>query len=385
MKKHTKSPLLIYIFLLIIIGLIFVSLSSLTEASNFGDKYSFIKKQLAWVGISTICLYLSSLVDIATIRRLSPLFYFISLVGLVLVFVPGLDHPVLGARRWIDIKISLIQPSEFLKISSILFFSHIFTKDKFKNLKYTFLYLIPPLILIILQPNLSAIILIASLVITIYYLSGAPLSSLLIFCLIGACASLILVFISPYRLARLQGLLGEEESYHNRQILLALSSGGLFGKGLANSDQKYKFLPKISTDSILAVIGEETGFLGIALIVYLYLILINYLLKLANQIPDQFSSLYLSGLATWIAYQSLINISAIVAIIPLTGVPLPFISYGGSSLLSLMIAVGLAKNIEKKYQHLLYSDNDSFTNRRPSYSRSRTGQTTKKRRHQVED
>ena len=152
-------------------------------------------------------------------------------------------------------------------------------------------------------------------------------------------------------------------SFSGGGVVGGVSSGGWFGKGFGASDQKYRFLPKISTDSILAVIGEEIGFFGLSIIFFIYLSLTIYLLKIAQIIPDQFDSLFLSGLAIWISYQALINISATVAIIPLTGVPLPFISYGGSSLVSLLIAVGLARNIEIKHKQLIYSSYDRQNHR----------------------
>jgi cell division protein FtsW len=199
-----------------------------------------------------------------------------------------------------------------------------------------------------------------------FYLSGAKTLPILLTCLSFTGLAFVLVITSPYRLSRLQTLLNPEDSqnsYHSNQIILSLSSGGLFGKGFANSDQKYRFLPKISTDSILAIIGEEMGFLGTFTIIAIYVFLITHLIKASSLIKDQFSSLIISGTACWIAFQTLINIAAIANIIPLTGVPLPFVSYGGSSLTTLMIAMGLTYNIENKHGLLLYSDNDKKNHR----------------------
>ncbi|HEX8923796.1 MAG TPA: FtsW/RodA/SpoVE family cell cycle protein, partial [Patescibacteria group bacterium] len=235
------------------------------------------------------------------------------------------------------------------------------------------------------QPNLSTALLVSLIVVTIYYLSGGEVKELFILSAVATFLSILLIIISPYRFSRLHTLLdpngNSTTAYHTNQIVISLASGGLFGKGLANSDQKYKYLPKLATDSILAVIGEETGFIGLTSILLIYLYLIVYLLKLSQSLHDSFSSLVVSGVAAWISYQSLINISAIAAIIPLTGVPLPFISYGGSSLFTLLTAIGLVRNIEKHHYQLVYSTDGSKEHqnnrhhRNPPHSGPGTDQT----------
>jgi cell division protein FtsW len=390
--KKTKSPLLFLVFSLIFIGLIFISISSLSEANtSLGDKFFFIKKQVFWIILGIIAFYTTSKVKIETIKKFSFLFYAASILCLVLVLIPGLGNQALGATRWLNLGFTSIQPSEILKLSSIIYFSYLFSKTEKRNIKNLIIYLGIPFVLIIIEPNLSTAILISAIVSSIYYLSGGeilPIFGVFVLILI---LSIPLIFLSPYRSARLKTFLEpqqnqETSSYHSNQIILALSSGGFFGKGFANSDQKYKFLPKISTDSILAVIGEEVGFIGLLVVLLIYFSLINYLLKFSQTIEDPFQSLLVSGTACWIAYQSLINISAIAALIPLTGIPLPFISYGGSSLLTLFIAIGLVRNIEKKQKMLIYSKSERNQNkkknnhhRNPSHSSLRTHSTTKKR------
>jgi len=314
--------------------------------------------------ISTIAFYIASKIKIGIIKKLSLTFYLLSIVGLILVLIPGLSNEALGARRWLNLGPLSFQPTEILKLSSIIFFASHFSNEKFRNFKNLIFYLVGPFILIILEPNLSTAVLITAIVVSIFYLAGGKILPLFGLCITIVGLSLILVLTSPYRSARLQTLLNpqnntESTSYHSNQIILSLSSGGFFGKGFANSDQKYKFLPKISTDSILAIIGEETGFLGIIVILFIYIFLIFYLLKLSSNLTDQFQSLVVAGTACWIGYQCLINFAAIAAIIPLTGVPLPFISYGGSSLITLLTAIGLVRNIEKSNPLLIYSDDDS--------------------------
>jgi len=362
--KKTKSPLLFLVFSLVFIGLVFISISSLGEASSsIGDKFFYIKKQGFWLILGIISFYITSKVNIKTIKKFSFVLYALSIISLILVLIPALGNQALGARRWLNLGFTSIQPSEILKLTSIIYFSFLFSKPENRNIKNLVFYLGLPFILIIIEPNLSTAILISAIVSSIYYLSGGDVLPLFyIFCVILV-VSIPLIFLSPYRSARLKTFLEpqqnqETSSYHSNQIILSLSSGGFFGKGFANSDQKYKFLPKISTDSILAVIGEEVGFIGIFAVLLVYLSLINYLLKFSQTIEDPFQSLLVSGTACWIAYQSLINISAIVALIPLTGVPLPFISYGGSSLMTLFVVIGLVRNVEKNQKSLLYSKGD---------------------------
>ncbi len=389
--RKDKSPLISLVFFLIGVGFTFISISSLTEANNTaGDKFYFLKKQGFWILVSLIALFIASKIKIEIIKKISSLIYFGSIIGLILVLIPGFSNQTLGAHRWLNLGIFSFQPSELFKFSSIIYFAIIFSQESKRNLTNLVFHLSIPFVLIILEPNLSTAILTSAIIISMYYLAGGKIMPLFIFCasLISLC--FILVISSPYRSARLQTLInpesnGDSTSYHSNQIVLSISSGGLFGKGFANSDQKYRFLPKISTDSILAIIGEEMGFFGVLIVLLIYVFLISYLIKISTLIKnDQFASLLISGVACWIAYQSLINISAIANIIPLTGVPLPFVSYGGSSLLTLMTSIGLVRNLEKRHSLLLYSDNDSNQkkdshHRNPSYSGRRTNSPTSTR------
>lgn len=359
-----KSPLIISVLLLTLIGIFFIAISSLSEASStIGDQFFFLKKQLTWIPISLIAFFIASKINLKLIIKFITPAYLFSILLLVLVFVPQLGSTALGASRWINLGIISFQPSELYKLISIIFFSYMFSQEKYRHTKNLTIYLLPALILVILEPNLSTAILITTIIFTLFYISGGNILAIFSISAFAVLMGIVLIFTSPYRQARLQTLLDPQDeqsiSYHSQQITIAIASGGLTGKGFANSDQKYKFLPKLSTDSILAVIGEETGFIGITIIIYLYLVLIFYLLKIGRLIQDQFQSLIIVGIACWIAFQALINIFAVASLIPLTGIPLPFISYGGSSLMALYAAIGLAKNIENINQSLLYSNSDA--------------------------
>jgi len=368
-KIKPGSPLLFYISSLVIIGLLFISVSSLFEAqASQGDPFFFLRKQALWVGIGFLLFLISSVLNLEFFRKYSFYFYLFSIILLIAVLIPGLGVKVLGARRWFDLGPINIQPSEIFKLISVIFFSALFADPKQSTFKNLFLFLIPAFTLIVFEPNLSTAILIGAIVFSIYYLSGGPNFPLFLTFLIFFVLGIGLVIFSPYRLARFKTLLNQEENpnqnYHRQQIIISLASGGWSGKGIANSDQKYKFLPKISTDSILAIVGEETGFIGLSGLIFLFISLIVYLFKLAKIVIKPFEKLLVSGFACWLSYQALINFSAIVSLIPLTGIPFPFISYGGSSLLTLFIAAGLVRNIEKRHLSLLYSPNANLKKNR---------------------
>ena len=355
-----RYKLVYLIYALILIGLIFISFSSIAEATvTAGDKFFFIKKQLLWVGVGTVVFFLATKIKIEFIKKNSDWFFYGSILLLCLLFIPGISQQTLGARRWINFGSIAIQPSEIFKLTATVFFAKLFSLRQNQIIKNLVIYLGLPLILVILEPNLSTAILITVIGISIYYLSGGEIISLFGLSFVIVILSFVLIISSPYRLARFNSLLNLDSdtnstSYHSSQMILALTSGHFTGKGFANSEEKYRYLPKISTDSILAVIGEETGFIGICLIVFLYTIITLHIIKISQMAIDPFQSLLCAGIACWITFQSLINISAVAGLIPLTGIPLPLISYGGSSLVTLMFALGLVQNIvySNKYENV---------------------------------
>jgi len=378
-----RSPLLLYALILTLIGVFFIAVSSQTEANSIlTDQFFFLRQQLIWLGVGLITFFIAAKIKLGWLQKFSFPLYLLTNLLLLLVLIPSLGTQALGAKRWLSLGQLSIQPSEIAKITMIIFFATIFTDEQKRNLKTLLFYLLPPFILIILEPNLSTAVLISAICLVIYYLSGASFQSIVAFSCLSLVIFSLLTFLAPYRFARLKTFLKPEDNsstatYHRNQIIYALASGGIRGKGLANSDQKYKYLPKISTDSILAIIGEETGFIGLSLLFYIYLLLIGYLFRLAGQTTNPFSSLLIGGIGSWIAMQTLINAGAIANIIPLTGIPLPFISYGGSSLVTLFFSLGLVHNIEKNDNNLIYSKHGPNAGhyRYSSYSRLRTHRT----------
>ncbi|MBU1130139.1 putative lipid II flippase FtsW [Patescibacteria group bacterium] len=330
-------------YVLIIIGFIFISLSS---------EFFLLKKQSLSTIIGTFAFIIASKINLQLLKKYSLYLFILSGFTLFLVLIPGFSQTTLGAKRWLQLGFFSFQPTETFKIISIIYFSTLFSKEKTRTIQSLLFSLLIPLVLILAEPNMSTAVLILSICLSIYYLSGANTIQFFLLCLIGIIASIGIVFLSPYRNARLNTFLNPQNdptgiSYHSKQNILTLASGGLFGKGIGNSKQKYSFLPQLSTDSIFAIIGEELGFFGSTAILLLYFLLINSILAVSKNSKNQYHQLLCIGIACWIAYQSIINISATSAIIPLTGIPLPFVSYGGSSLICLLFSIGLVYNIYK--------------------------------------
>ena len=378
------SNIILCVYGLVAVSLVFLAGSTLAEAeASFGDHYFFIKKQLIWIIAGSVVLFLTSRFKLSLLKKIVNPLYFGTIFLLIIVLIPGFSTTILGARRWLSLGFFAIQPTEIFKLAAIFYFAALISHPLKSNLKNIIITLLPPLLLIILQPNMSSVVLVTAIIFSLYYLGNGNISQLLSLTSIFAIVGIILIIVSPYRHARLQTLLTPHDNpsasgYHTNQIVLSLSSGGFFGKGLGNSNHKYQYLPELATDSILAVIGEELGFSGIFLILLLYYFLITSIFKVAKKASDPFDQLLVIGVGLWISYQTIINTAAIAVLVPLTGIPLPFISYGGSSLLTLFAAIGLVVNVEMKYTQL-NADQDNSHHRQPPHPRYRVDQSIKKR------
>lgn len=343
---------IILVFSLTIFGLAMVANASVVEAyRDFGDKLYYFKLQLQWAGIGLLGFVLASFFNYRRLRPLAVPLLIITLISLGLVLIPGIGTKVLGAKRWLGIGAFSFQPAELAKLAFVLYLAAFMSQKR--NL-FPFLALLAILIgLIILEPDLGTAVIIAATGLVVYFASGAPIIWLSGLVIVGFMAGLGLIFSSPYRKERILTFFNPARdplgaSYHIRQILLALGSGGLLGLGLGQSRQKYEYLPAAATDSIFAIIAEELGFVGAFVVIAAFLFLIWRGFKIAKEAPDKFGALLATGIISWIGFQTLINLSAIVALVPLTGVPLPFISYGGSSLVLILTASGILVNISKQ-------------------------------------
>lgn len=354
-KLSIDRNFLILILVFVFVGLIAVADASAPQAlSKYGDKFYLFKQQLMWAGVGTIALFVTSKINYKFWEKVAtPLFLF-SLTLLVIVLLPHFGLTALGARRWIDIGIFSFQPSELVKLSLSLFLAKVASKNK-----NTISYFLPVIIisgLIMLQPDLGTTLVVATIGLSQIFVSGMNLLYFVGALFTGFLGTFGLILISPYRKERLLTFLQTERdplgsSYHIRQILLGLGSGGIFGVGLGASRQKYLFLPEASTDSIFAVIAEELGLIGAIGGIFLFGFFIYKGLTIAKNAPDIYSKVLAVGITAWIGGQAFLNIASMVALVPLTGIPLPFISYGGSSLVMILIACGILLNISKYSTH----------------------------------
>ncbi len=360
MNRKPDAILLFILGVLVIFGLIMIASAGVMYSRvRFGDSYFFFKRQLFGVGVGVLLLYISQRTPYQLWKKISFIFFIASIFFLALVFVPGVGARIYGASRWIQFGPLSFQPSEMLKLSLIIYLAAWFegreekVKDFFDGL-VPFMAIIGVIgFLLMKQPDmgtLGVIILIAS---CIFFIAGARLFHMLLMSLSGIASFFILVKTESYRMNRLLAFIHPEldpkgVGYQINQALLAIGSGGIFGVGLGNSLQKFNYLPEPVGDSIFAIIGEEFGLVGGTVVVILFMLLALRGITIAKGAPDVFSRLVASGVVTWIFFQALINIASISGLIPLTGVPLPFISYGGTSVVFLMVGMGILLNISKQ-------------------------------------
>jgi cell division protein FtsW len=276
-----------------------------------------------------------------------------SIILLVLVFIPGIGIPALGSSRRIDIGPIALQPAEFAKLALVIWLARVLsTKPSF------FSFIIPVAAisgLVVLEPDLGTTVIIVASSLLVYFASGVKVFQFIGIVSVAVLGIAALAFTSEYRKERILTFLNPtydplDASYHLRQLLIALGGGGLFGVGLGNSRQKHLFLPEPATDSIFAIIAEEIGFLGAGLLLLAFIFLIMIGFKIAEYAPDSFGRLLAVGISGMIAAQCMVNIGAVVALIPLTGIPLPLVSYGGSSLVVTLVGLGILVNIAKHIQ-----------------------------------
>ena len=327
--------------------------SSFVAFRDFSDKYHYIKGQIFWVVLGFMSLAFFSYFDYRKLYNLSLPILLFGLVLLILVFIPGVGVYLLGAKRWINTGFFLFQPAEFIKLALAIYLAS-WLSGKEKGRLGAFLLLLGLIVLlVILQPDMGTAVVILLEALIVYFLSGG---NLLYFAgIIPAVLAIgfILIKISPYRLKRLESFFNinqsiESSSYHVKQILIALGSGGIFGVGLGNSLQKYSYLPETTTDSIFAIIAEELGFIGSTFIIIIFAAVIWRGFLIATKARDNFGKLLAGGITAFLAVQIIINLSAQTVLLPLTGIPLPFISYGGSALIVDLYSVGILLNISKK-------------------------------------
>ena len=355
MINKDRSPLFLAITFLTIfisfIGLLAIYNASVIEGFNtFNDRFYFVKQQFNWLVLGLAIYFLISRFDPSIYRRLALPLFCLSLVLMLMVLIPGIGLKLQGARRWLSFGPIRFQPSELLKINLVLYLSLWFETKR--NIKSFIAFVAFCLSLVMFQSDLGTSAIIASICLGMYYLSGASIKDVAIVIFSLVLGVTLLTLISPYRMQRLRTFVDPSldtlgRSYHINQIVLGLGSGGMFGVGLGRSRQKYAYLPEATTDSIFAIIGEETGFIGGIFIIILLLSLCLLAFKVAGLTKNPHQRLIAAGIGLLFSAQTFVNLSSIVALIPLTGVPLPLISYGGSALITNFISLGILAGIAR--------------------------------------
>ena len=323
---------------------------------TYGNKYFFVTKQAIGALVGMVAMLVASRVKLEFIRKLWIVGVVVSVVLLALVFVPGISIENYGARRWIGVGSFSMQPSEIAKFAYILFCAAIMSKldmSKFRSFLPQIAVGVVFCGLIIAEPNMSITMCVALLMIIMLYLGGMKWKYFLLMIIPVVLAVPVLIFMEPYRLQRLLAFIDpwaspKDEGYQLIQSLYALGSGGWFGVGLFNSRQKYRFLPFAESDFIFSVIGEEMGLFGCLIVFALYFVVILRGVRIAVNSKDKFSCYLAGGISAVVAVQSLLNFAVVTGSIPPTGLPLPFISYGGTSLVVFMTAMGVLLNLSSK-------------------------------------
>lgn len=341
--------------LLSLVG-VFILFESSTYNSllQIGDKYYFVKFQALWVVVGSIVALVVSRIPYKKYYDLALPILLVTIVLLVAVFFPGIGVKLKGAHRWVNGGFFLIQPSELLKISLTIYLAA-WLSVKEKGRIFAFLLLLGlNIFLVIVEPDMGTAFIIAASATLVYFLSGVSVKEMGLIGLLLVVGIFTLIKIEPYRLARLTAFQSFDKtdllstSYHVKQVLIALGSGGATGVGLGQSIQKYAYLPESTTDSIFAIFSEEAGFVGSTILIGMFLTLFLIGFLISAKTTDMFGKLLSGGIIIFIAIQTFVNLASQVVLVPLTGVPLPFISYGGSSTIINFIAIGILLNIAQK-------------------------------------
>ncbi len=358
-KIHKSSKLSFFldyrifipVIVLSVIGLFAIMDVSAPKAmETFSDKFYFVKQQFAWTLIGIALFFFLSQLNVKIYEKFALHIFFVALVLLIMVLIPSIGVKTLGAQRWIDLGFIGFQPSEFVKLAICIYLA------KISSVKKNIMAFILPIgiisLLVMMQPDLGTTAVIFSISFVQIFLSDIPVKKFLAAIIIGLFFVSAAIFISPYRRERVMAFTEpfsetSDSNYHIKQVLFALALGGFDGTGIGESKQKYLFLPESTTDSIFAVIGEETGLLGVTVIITLFFVISFNMLKNIPKLENDYSRSLGIGIATWFTSQVFINLGSIVSLIPFTGVPLPFISYGGSSLVGLFAGMGIYNSLVK--------------------------------------
>ena len=352
--------LLAVVVVLNLIGLVMVlSASSVSALHDYGSSWLYFNRQAMWTVFGFVALFVTLRVDYHVWRKLTPLALLIGFALLVVVLLPGVGLTVNGSRSWLGHGAWRMQPAELMKLALLLYTADLLARraDRMGEVRAT---LWPALIvlgatgvLLMMQPDLGTAIVTVAIVMGILFIAGTPLAPLAAATALMAAAATFLTMSTPYRRARVLAFLHPSEDPLNRgwqtlQSLVGIASGGLAGVGLGASRAKWGFLPEAHTDFIFAIIGEELGFAGCLVVVGLFVSFGVLGLQSARRAPDRYGMLVAAGVTIWVLVQAFVNMGAVVGLLPITGLPLPFVSFGGSALITTMAATGLLLNIARQ-------------------------------------
>ncbi|MDP3043340.1 MAG: putative lipid II flippase FtsW [bacterium] len=352
--------LIITTAVIVVFGLVMLSSASLVVAyKEYNDSYYFFKHQLLGLFAGIIAFLFFARVDYHKWKKYAFGFLIFSIVMLLLVFIPGLGKIVRGSRSWIDIFGQSLQPSEFVKLSFLLYLAA-WLESRGKQIN-DFHQGIGPLMIILgviaglmlLQPDLGTLFIIIITSFVVYFVSGGNLKYIIIISLISIIGLTALVLKNEHQLNRFKCYRNPDFSpqnycYQIKQSLIAVGSGGIFGRGLGNSRQKFLYIPELENDFIFSIIAEETGLIVSGLLVLLFIFLFYRGISIAKKAPDDFGKNLAIGIVAWIVFQAILNIGGIIKLLPMTGVPLPFVSSGGSAMMASLAAMGILVNISKQ-------------------------------------
>ncbi|MGE5460709.1 MAG: putative lipid II flippase FtsW [Solirubrobacterales bacterium] len=344
---------------LVLGGLVMVlSASSISAYAQFGDSFRFFQRQATYATVGVGALLLTSRMRYHVWQRLAVPFLLVTLVLLVSVLHPGAGVSAYGSSRWLEFGPVTIQPSEIAKLALVVFAASVLARKwgKLDQIGHLALPLLPVVVivtgLVMLQPDLGTTLIIAGTLFLLLFVAGVRFRYLLATWLVGSALGMALIFSADYRRVRFLAFLhpwadATDTGYQLVQSLIALGSGGWFGVGLGASRQKWMYVPNAHTDFIFSILGEELGLIGEVLVLLAFGVLVFAGIRIAARAPDVFGRLLAAGIVAWFGLQTLVNLGAVTGLLPITGVPLPFLSYGGSSLVVSLAAVGILWNIAR--------------------------------------
>ena len=363
---HTRWPpgaiaLTVITVLLLLLGLLMSFSASIVDAAQEGDAFGTFRRQAQWTAIALPAFAIATRFPRRNLRALSWPLMFVTLGLLVLVVVPGVGETRFGATRWLGFGGFIFQPSEVAKLALLLWLADVLERKRpadgsVQSTEHLLIPAVPALVvlavLVMLQPDLGTAVLLALIVAALLFVEGLKLRVMLGGVLAGVAAVTVLVLVAPYRVARIRGWLYAEEyaqaeGFQLVQSWVALGSGGVFGLGLGSSRGKWNFVPNPETDFVFAIIGEEIGLVGAIGLIVLFLTLLLLGLHTAFTAAPGYDRTLAFAITAWVVGQAFVNVGTVIGLLPITGVTLPLVSAGGSSLLVTMVALGLLINVAR--------------------------------------